>query len=51
MGGNGEYVAHKGGFVGRQIPAGPGGGCVKTGPFAKYVEHLESTKSILISLV
>ena len=37
MGGNGEAVSHKGGFIGRQIPAGPGGGCVKTGPFAKYV--------------
>ena len=35
LGGNGEAVTHKGGFVGRQIPAGPRGGCVKTGPFAK----------------
>ena len=35
MGGNGEAVSHKGGFIGtRNVPAGPGGGCVKTGPFA-----------------
>jgi tyrosinase len=37
MGGNGEAVKHAGGFIGRQVPAGPGGGCVKTGPFAGYV--------------
>jgi hypothetical protein len=37
MGGNGEYVKHAGGNIGRPVPAGPGGGCVKTGPFAKYV--------------
>jgi tyrosinase len=36
MGGNGEAVKHAGGFIGRQVPAGPGGGCVKTGPFAGY---------------
>ncbi|KAF2731581.1 Di-copper centre-containing protein [Polyplosphaeria fusca] len=32
MGGNGEAVSHKSGMPG--TPAGPGGGCVKTGPFA-----------------
>jgi tyrosinase len=38
MGGNGEAVTHKGGYIGTlNVPAGPGGGCVKTGPFAKYV--------------
>ncbi|KAF2476018.1 Di-copper centre-containing protein [Lindgomyces ingoldianus] len=40
MGGNGEAVAHKGGNIGRAIPAGPGGGCVKTGPFANTTIHL-----------
>lgn len=35
MGGNGEAVKHAGGFM--NFPAGPGGGCVKTGPFAGYV--------------
>lgn len=38
LGGNGDPVAHQGmnmGFF--QLPAGPGGGCVTTGPFAKSV--------------
>ncbi|KAF2189202.1 Di-copper centre-containing protein [Zopfia rhizophila CBS 207.26] len=47
MGGNGEAVAHKGGFVGRQIPAGPGGGCVKTGPFANMTVHLGPLSSTM----
>ncbi|KAF1998609.1 Di-copper centre-containing protein [Amniculicola lignicola CBS 123094] len=41
MGGNGEYVAHKGTSIGMTtIPAGPGGGCVRTGPFANLTIHL-----------
>ncbi|KAF2259567.1 Di-copper centre-containing protein [Lojkania enalia] len=43
MGGNGEAVSHKGGMIfagGKQIPPGPGGGCVKTGPFANLTIHL-----------
>ena len=38
MGGNGEAVTHKGyalGMAGIMVPPGKGGGCVKTGPFAK----------------
>lgn len=38
MGGNGEYVKHAGhglGMANTMVPAGNGGGCVKTGPFAK----------------
>ncbi|KAF2868693.1 hypothetical protein BDV95DRAFT_525712 [Massariosphaeria phaeospora] len=38
MGGNGEAVPHKGGFA--NLPPGPGGGCVKTGPFANTTIHL-----------
>ncbi|KAF2112089.1 hypothetical protein BDV96DRAFT_614416 [Lophiotrema nucula] len=38
MGGNGEAVSHKSGMPG--TPAGPGGGCVKTGPFANLTIHL-----------
>ncbi|KUJ14569.1 Di-copper centre-containing protein [Mollisia scopiformis] len=37
MGGNGESVKHSGGYLGMafiNVPAGKGGGCVKTGPFA-----------------
>lgn len=37
MGGNGEAVKHSGGMMG--WPAGPGGGCVKTGPFGGYVTN------------
>jgi tyrosinase len=38
MGGNGDAVSHKGGQIGYfNVPAGPGGGCVTKGPFAKYV--------------
>ncbi|KAF2017739.1 Di-copper centre-containing protein [Aaosphaeria arxii CBS 175.79] len=40
LGGNGKSVPHKGGFIGRQVPAGPGGGCVETGPFANLTIHL-----------
>ncbi len=39
MGGNGEAVTHKGynlGMANIMVPPGKGGGCVKTGPFAKY---------------
>jgi tyrosinase len=38
MGGNGEYVKHSGyplGMANVNVPAGNGGGCVRTGPFAK----------------
>lgn len=40
MGGNGQAMTHGGGRLGgamTQVPAGPGGGCVLTGPFAKSV--------------
>lgn len=41
MGGNGDYVSHKGGMVGsKNAPPGQGGGCVTKGPFGKYVLHL-----------
>ncbi|KAF2713594.1 Di-copper centre-containing protein [Pleomassaria siparia CBS 279.74] len=40
LGGNGEYVKHVGMNMGRPIPAGPGGGCVNTGPFANTTIHL-----------
>jgi tyrosinase len=38
MGGNGDPVVHNGMSFGpgMTIPAGPGGGCVTTGPLAKY---------------
>jgi tyrosinase len=36
MGGNGDPVPHTGMQLGPdKVPAGPGGGCVTTGPFAK----------------
>jgi tyrosinase len=40
MGGQGESIKHSGyvlGMAGIMVPAGKGGGCVKTGPFAKLV--------------
>jgi tyrosinase len=37
MSGNGKKVSHKATSVG---PAQNGGGCVETGPFAKYVTHM-----------
>jgi tyrosinase len=38
MGGNGDPIPHKGMQVGPYtVPGGPGGGCVTTGPLAKYV--------------
>ncbi|KAG9233577.1 hypothetical protein BJ875DRAFT_543653 [Amylocarpus encephaloides] len=43
MGGNGESVKHSGyplGMVGIQVPAGNGGGCVNTGPFANTTVNL-----------
>lgn len=49
MGGNGEYVKHSGyalGMASINVPAGPGGGCVKTGPFAKFVISLVFWHSI-----
>lgn len=52
MGGNGESVKHKGGYLGMafvNVPAGKGGGCVKTGPFAKYVNISQILDTILIS--
>ncbi len=33
MSGNGEKITHKASGV---VPAGNGGGCVKTGPFKEY---------------
>jgi tyrosinase len=47
LGGNGDPVQHKGGFVGRQIPAGPGGGCVTKGPFANLTIHLGPLSSTI----
>jgi tyrosinase len=41
LGGNGDYVAHKGGMM--NIPPGQGGGCVTKGPFGKYVTPAKST--------
>lgn len=38
MGGNGDPVKHDGMNMGFNLPAGPGGGCVTTGPLAKYVQ-------------
>ncbi|CAG8982280.1 hypothetical protein HYALB_00004514 [Hymenoscyphus albidus] len=43
MGGNGEYVKHAGqglGLPNTMVPAGNGGGCVKTGPFANMTINL-----------
>ncbi|XMA10487.1 hypothetical protein WAI453_003278 [Rhynchosporium graminicola] len=43
MGGNGEAVSHKGynlGMANVMVPAGKGGGCVKTGPFASMTVNL-----------
>ena len=36
LGGNGKAVSHRGTQLGMiNLPAGPGGGCVETGPLAK----------------
>ncbi|KAH7138557.1 hypothetical protein B0J11DRAFT_19132 [Dendryphion nanum] len=41
MGGNGKAVAHKGTQLGAiALPAGPGGGCVETGPLANTTIYL-----------
>ncbi|KAH5115175.1 hypothetical protein JI435_441320 [Parastagonospora nodorum SN15] len=44
MGGNGDHVPHKGMQFGpgtaELVPAGPGGGCVTTGPLANLTIHL-----------
>ncbi|ORX98727.1 hypothetical protein BCR34DRAFT_593116 [Clohesyomyces aquaticus] len=43
MGGNGEYIAHKGHAVGManvMVPAGNGGGCISTGPFKNMTVNL-----------
>lgn len=40
MGGDGEYVQHNGSVGGGGtvfLPSGEGGGCIKSGPFKKYV--------------
>lgn len=37
LGGNGDYVQHAGGLMGRPFPTGKGGGCVTKGPLGKYV--------------
>lgn len=39
MGSDGLFVPHNGsiGSAGLHIPSGLGGGCIATGPFAKYV--------------
>lgn len=47
MGGNGDYVKHTGGNLGRAVPAGPGGGCVTKGPFGKYVSPLQALQTAL----
>lgn len=43
MGGDGEYVKHNGSVGGGgtvALPSGAGGGCIKSGPFKKYVPYL-----------
>jgi tyrosinase len=40
LGGNGDYVAHAGGLMGRPFAAGKGGGCVTKGPLGKSVPPL-----------
>lgn len=40
MGGNGDPVKHDGMNMGFNLPAGPGGGCVTTGPLANLTIHL-----------
>jgi tyrosinase len=54
MGGQGESIKHSGytlGIAGIMVPPGKGGGCVKTGPFAKEVapgaKTLQSTDKTL----
>ncbi len=42
MSGNGEKITHKASGI---VPAGNGGGCVKTGPFKEYV-HLPRPTNI-----
>ncbi len=41
MSGNGEKITHKASGI---VPAGNGGGCVKTGPFKEYV-HLPTLQA------
>lgn len=40
IGGDGSYFAHNGSLAGAgtiSLPSGEGGGCIASGPFAKYV--------------
>ncbi|KAJ4358213.1 uncharacterized protein N0V89_002793 [Didymosphaeria variabile] len=40
LGGNGDYVQHAGGLMGRPFPAGNGGGCVTKGPLGNLTISL-----------
>ncbi|RYP65628.1 hypothetical protein DL769_006259 [Monosporascus sp. CRB-8-3] len=50
MGSDGMFLAHNGstGGAGLHIPSGLGGGCIESGPFAKYLSYSSQLKDLMV---